>query len=128
MAVVEDLADAATCAFGDLACTLGRTDADVLTGDACAFADVLRGPNGVESDEISGAFADALGCRSGSFSGALADVAGSAADVTAGAPGLWLSLRLGRCLGWGRCGLSSLSGDVLDADGKGQGKERNEGC
>ena len=128
MAVVEDFADAAACAFGDFAGALGGADADVLTGDACTLADVAGGVEGVEGDEIAGTFADSLGCSSGSFGGVLADVAGSAADVTAGAAGLWLSLRLGRCLGWGRCGLSSLSGDVLDADGKGQCKERDEGC
>ena len=101
MAVVEDFADAATCALGNFACSLSGTDADVLAGDACAFADVFRGSNGVEGDEIAGAFADALGRRSGSLGGALADVAGSAADVTAGTAGLQLGrgLRLGGYLG-----------------------------
>ena len=99
MAVVEDLADAATCTLGDFPCALGGTDADVLAGDARAFADVACSFGGVESDEIAGAFADALGCLSGSFSSALADVAGSAAHVTAGAAGLGLGLRLGENLG-----------------------------
>jgi hypothetical protein len=98
MAMVEDFADAATCSLGDFACALRGADADVLAGDARAFADVACGVDGVEGDEIAGAFADALSCRSGSLGGALADVAGSAADVTAGAAGLGLGLRLGGSL------------------------------
>jgi hypothetical protein len=100
MAVVEDFADAATCALGDFTCALRGTDADILAGDACAFADVFRGSGGVKGDEIACAFADTLGCRSGSLGGALADIAGSAADVTAGAAGLGL----GRGLGLGGLG------------------------
>jgi hypothetical protein len=50
MAVVEDLADAATCALGDFACALTGTDTDVLAGDGCAFADVAGGVDGVEGD------------------------------------------------------------------------------
>ena len=101
MAVVEDFADAATCALGDFACALSGTDADVLAGDARAFADVFRGSGGVEGNEIAGAFADALGCLSGSLGSALADVACSAANITAGAArlGLWFGLRLGGVLG-----------------------------
>ena len=118
MAVVEDFADAATGALSDFACALGGTDADVLAGDTCAFADIFRGSGGVEGDEIAGAFADALGCLSGSLSSALADVAGSAADVTSGAAGLGLgrglSLRGG--LGWS---LGVLGENVLGADGDG---------
>ena len=56
------------------------------------IADIFRGSGGVEGDEIASAFADALGCRSGSLGSALADVAGSAADVTARAAGLGLNL------------------------------------
>jgi hypothetical protein len=119
MAMVEDFADAATGALGDLACALGGTDADVLAGDACTFADVFRGSNGMEGDEIAGAFADALGCRSGSLGGALADVAGSAADVTAGAAGLGRGLLLGGGLGWGGWVLGVLGANVLGADGEG---------
>jgi hypothetical protein len=37
MAMVEDFADAATCAHGDFACALSGTDADVLAGDRCAL-------------------------------------------------------------------------------------------
>jgi hypothetical protein len=69
----------------------------------------------VESDEIAGAFADALGCLSGSFRGALAYVSGSAADVTAGAAGLGRGLRLG----WGGGVLVVLGGDALGTDGEG---------
>ena len=99
MAVVEDLADAATCTLGDFACALRGTNADVLAGDACAFADVFRGSDGVEGDEIAGAFANALACGTRSLGGTFADVAGSAADVTAGAARLGLGLSLGGSLG-----------------------------
>jgi hypothetical protein len=99
MAVVEDFADAATCALGDFACALRGTDADVLTGDACAFANIFRGSGRVKGDKIACAFTDTLGCSSGSLGGALADVAGSAADVTSGAAGLGLGLRLRGSLG-----------------------------
>src|ERR1700722_2259010 len=101
MAVMEYLADAATCALGDFACPLSGTDADVLARDSCAFADVACGFGRVEGDEIAGAFADALGCFSSSLPSALADVAGSAADVTAGAAGLGLWLSLDGGLSWG---------------------------
>ena len=111
MAVVEDFADAATCALDDLACALGGTNADVLARDTCAFANVACGVDGVEGDEIAGALADALGCLSGSLGGALADVSGSAADVTARAAGLGLGL------GWG--GLGVLGGNALAGDGEG---------
>jgi hypothetical protein len=117
MAMVEDFADAATCSLGDFACALRGADADVLAGDARAFADVACGVDGVEGDEIAGAFADALSCRSGSLGGALADVAGSAADVTAGAAGL--GLRLGGSLGRGGWVLGVLGANVLGADGEG---------
>jgi hypothetical protein len=110
VAVVEDFADAATCALGDFACALSGTDSDVLAGDGCAFADVAGGFGGVEGDEIAGAFADALGCRSGSLGSALADVAGSAAYVAAGASGL------GLCLGGGGWVLGA---NILDADDEG---------
>ena len=66
MAVMEDLADAATCAFGDFACALGGTDAYVLSGDACALADVAGGVDGVVSDEILSSF---LNCGPRNFSG-----------------------------------------------------------
>jgi hypothetical protein len=125
MAMVEDFADAATCALGDFACALRCTDADVLAGDACAFANVFRGSRGVEGDEVAGAFADAFGCRSGSFGGALADVACSAADVTTGATGLGLGLSWGGGLGRRGCGLG---GNTLAADGEGYGEERDEWC
>jgi hypothetical protein len=94
MAMVEDFSDPATCSPGDFACALRGTDADVLAGDGCTFADVAGGVDGVEGDEIAGTFADALGCGSCSFGGAFADIAGSAADVTSGAAGfgLWRGL------------------------------------
>jgi hypothetical protein len=119
MAVVEDFADAATCALSDFACALGSADTDVLAGDTCTLADVAGGVEGVEGDEIAGTFADALGCGSCSLGSALADVSGSAADVTAGAAGLGLGLRLGGGLRWGGCGLVVLGGNALGADGEG---------
>ena len=93
MTVVEDFADAATCALGDFACALGGTDADVLAGNTRAFANVPGSVEGVEGDEVARAFADAFGRSSSSFGGALSDVARSAADVTTGATGLGLHLR-----------------------------------
>jgi len=118
MAMVEDFADPATCSPGDFARALRGTDADVLAGDGCAFADVAGGVDGVEGDEIAGTFADALGCGSGSFGGAFADIAGSAADVTSGAAGLglWRSLSLGGGLRSSVCGLG---GSTLAADDEG---------
>jgi hypothetical protein len=115
IAVVEDFADASTCALGDFACAFRGADSHVFSGDACALADVAGGVDGVEGDEIASAFADALACCSGSFGGVLADVAGSAADVTAGAAGLglWRGLSLG---GWG---LGILRVDALATDGEG---------
>jgi hypothetical protein len=121
MAMVEDFADAAACALGDFAGTLGGTDTHVLAGDGCAFADVAGGVDGVEGDEISGAFADALGCGSGSFGGAFADIASSAADVAAGAAwlGLWRGLSLGGAMRWSGRSLAGLGGNALGADGEG---------
>jgi hypothetical protein len=124
MAVVEDFADAAACALGDFACALRGADADVLARNACAFADVFRGSDGMEGDEIAGAFADALGCLSGSLGRALADVAGSTADVTAGAAGLGLGLRLGGGLGLDRWVLGVLGVNVLGAECERYGEER----
>jgi hypothetical protein len=93
MAMVEDFADAATCTLCDFPCALSGTDADVLAGDGCAFANIACGSAWVKGDEIAGPFADAFGCRSGSLTRAFADIAGSAADITAGAAGLGLCLR-----------------------------------
>jgi hypothetical protein len=111
MAVVEDLADAATCALRDFACAFSRTDTNVFSGHTCALADVAGGVEGVEGDEVACAFADAFGCRSGSLGGALADVASSAAYVTAGGAGLGLWRSLSLCWGWS-C-LSALGVGVL---------------
>ena len=121
MAMVKDFADAATCALGDFAGTLGGADADVLSGDGCSLADVPGGVDGVQGYEIASAFADALGCCPGSLGGALTDVASSAADVTAGAAGLglWRGLRLSGG------GLGVLGRDVPGADGKSQGEKHD---
>jgi len=117
MAVVEDLADAATCAFGDFAGALDGADAYVLSGDACSLAYIAGGVDGVECDEVASAFADALGCGSGSLGGVFADVASSAAYIAAGATGL------GLCLS-GR-GLRVLRKDALGASREGYGEERD---
>jgi len=93
MAMMEDFADAATCALGNFACTLSGADADVLAGNARAFANVAGGVKGVEGDKVPCAFADSFRCGSSSLGGALADVTRSAADVTTGATGLRLRLR-----------------------------------
>jgi hypothetical protein len=114
MAMVEDLADAATCALGYFACALSGTDTYVFSGYNRAFANIAGRVEGVESDKIAGTFAETFGCRSGSLGGAFADIASSAADVTAGAAGLWLWPGLG--LGLGGCGLG---GDTLAADCEG---------
>ena len=95
----------------------GKSNLVEAIADIFAFADVAGGVDGVEGDEIAGAFADALGCLSGSFRGALAYVSGSAADVTAGAAGLGLGR--GLRLGWGGGVLVVLGGDALGADGEG---------
>jgi hypothetical protein len=114
VAVVEDLANAATCALGDFACAFGGSYADVLAGDSCALANVANGVDGVESDEIAGAFADALNRGSGSLAGALADITRAVAYIAAGAAGLgrWWGLSLGGH------GLGVLSGDAPGADGE----------
>ena len=119
MAMVEDFAYAATCALGDFACALRGTDAHILAGDCCAFANIAGCGAGVKGDEIACPFANAPGCRAGSFGGTLADVAGSAANITAGAP----RLGLGGVWGWGGCGLG---GDALAADGDGEDNERDQ--
>ena len=112
--MVEDFAYAATCALGDFSCALRGTDADVLAGDGCTFADIAGCGAGVKGDEIACPFADALGCRAGPFGGTLADVAGSTANITAGAPGMGLLGSL--VLRWGGCGLGR---DALVAEGTG---------
>jgi hypothetical protein len=53
VAVVEDLADAATCALGDFAGAFGGSYADVLASYASALADVAGGVDGVEGDKIA---------------------------------------------------------------------------
>jgi len=115
LVMVKYFADAVPRALGDFVCALSGTDADVLASVSCAFTDVACGLDGVKGDEIAGTFADALGCRSGSLGGALADIAGSAADFIASA------------VAWGRClRLGVLGENVLGADGKCQGEERDE--
>ena len=122
MAMVEYLANAPTCALGYFACSLGGTDANVFAGDDCTLSDIASGVDGVEGDEIARTFPNTLGCCSGTLGGSFADVSGSATDVAAGAAllglGCFCRLRRGLVLG-------VLAGGVLDADGEGQGEERD---
>ncbi len=123
MAVVEDFSDTATCALGNFSGALSGTYADVFSGDCCALTDVAGGVEGVEGDEVSGAFSDAFGCGSCSLGGAFADIAGTAANVTTGTAGLGLWRGLSLCGGWRGRGLGLAA---LGADGKGEGEKRNE--
>lgn len=91
MAMMEDFADATTCALSDFSGSLSGSDADVLSSTDCAFANITGSVDGVEGDEIAGAFADALGCCSRSPGSALADIPGSTTNVSAGATGLALA-------------------------------------
>jgi hypothetical protein len=71
--MVKDLANAATCVLRYFSCALSSADADVLSSDCCALADVAGSVDGVQGDEIAGAFA----------------------NVTAGTAGLGRGLSLG---------------------------------
>jgi hypothetical protein len=126
MAMVEYLANAPTCALGYFACSLGGTDANVFAGDDCTLSDIASGVDGVEGDEIASTFPNTLSRCSGTLGGPFADVSGTAADVAAGTALLGLGGRLG-CFGRLRrgLGLGVLAGGVLDADGEGQGEERD---
>src|SRR6202021_2532252 len=88
--VVEEFADATASAPSDLPGAFGSADANVLAGNTCALADVARGVEWVEGDEIGGALADAFCSCSGTLGSPLADVARAAAYVAAGAAGLGL--------------------------------------
>jgi hypothetical protein len=101
--VVEDVTDAATGSFDNLAGAFGGADSGVLGSMAGTFADVLGTLDGVEGDDVSGALAGAFGDIACGSSGAFADVAGTVADVTTGAGGLGLS-------GWWRLLLLSVRG------------------
>jgi hypothetical protein len=117
MAMVEYFANTPTCSFGDFACSLGGTDANVFAGDDCTLSDIAGGVDGVEGDEIARTLPDTLGRCSGAFGGAFANVSGAAADVAAGAALLGLGGWLG-CFG-GLRGLSVLAGGVLTTEGEG---------
>ena len=107
MAVVEDVADAAAGALGDLSGALCGADPGVLGSDAHALADVPGGVDGVQRDQIDGALAGALCDVAGGTAGAFAVVADAGADITTGAAfGLWGWLRLGLRRRRG-CGLRS---------------------
>jgi hypothetical protein len=88
VAVVEDVADAAAGSLGDLAGAFDRADSGVLGTDAYTLAEVFAGAGGVEGDEVTGAFADALADVAGGSGGAFAEVAGAGTDVSGGAAGV----------------------------------------
>jgi hypothetical protein len=52
MTMVEYPANTPTCAFGNFACSLGGTNADVLAGDGCTLSNIADGVDGVESNEM----------------------------------------------------------------------------
>ena len=60
MVMMEYLANTTAGAFGDFARALGRADANVLTGDAGAFADIASGVERVKRDKVARAFANTL--------------------------------------------------------------------
>ena len=103
MGVMEEVADAAARAFGDLARAFGRADTGIFGSNAYAFAKVVNTLDGMEGDEVSCAFCGAFGYIARRAACAFADVAGTAADVAAGTAG-WCWLGLGR-RGWWRGGL-----------------------
>jgi hypothetical protein len=120
MAMVKYLANTPTCTFGDLACSLGGANADVLASNGRTLSDIAGGVEGVEGDEIARTFPDSLGCCTGALGGSFADVSCAAANVAAGAALLRLGGRLG-CVGRLRrgLGLAALAAGVLAADGEG---------
>ena len=117
MGVMEDVADAAASAFGDLAGAFGRANAGVLGSLADTLAEVVNALDRMKGDEVSGAFAGAFGNISGSAACAFTDVAGTGPDVAARAAG-WLGAA-GR--GRRRIGLLLLS--VCDRAREGCGRE-----
>ena len=119
MTMVEYPANTPTCAFGNFACSLGGTNADVLAGDGCTLSNIADGVDGVESNEIARTFPNTRRRCSSAFGGPFADVSGTAANVTAGAALLGLGRRLGCFSGLRGLGLSVLARGVLATDGKG---------
>ena len=91
--MVEDVADAAAGAFGDLAGAFGGADSGVLGTDSYTFADVADAFYGVKRDDVGGTFAGAFGDVACGSSGSFADVAGTVAYVSAGAAGLGVCWR-----------------------------------
>ena len=92
--MMEDFADAAPSAFGNFTRPLDRTNPDILARLARTLADILRRADGVQRDQITRTFADALGRLPGAFGGALADVPSTAAYIASGAAALRLRGRL----------------------------------
>jgi hypothetical protein len=65
MVMVKYLANPATGALGDFACSLGGANADVFAGNGRAPSDIACCVYGVEGDEITRTFPDSLGCGAG---------------------------------------------------------------
>jgi len=125
MVVVEYLANTTACAFGDLACSLDGAHADVLARDRSTLADIPGGVHRVERHQIARTFPDPLGRCSSAFGRPFANVSGTAADVTAGAAFLGLSMRVRRLRGLRGLRLRVLAKGVLAAQGKGEGEKRD---
>jgi hypothetical protein len=96
--MVEDVADAAAGAFGDLAGAFGGAYSGVLGSDAYSFADAADAFHGVKRDDVGCALAGAFGYATGGFAGTFADVAGTAPDIATGGAGLGLGGRRGLLL------------------------------
>jgi hypothetical protein len=60
MVMMEYPANTTASAFGDFACTLGSTDANVLSGDGTALADIASGVERVKRDKVARTFPNAL--------------------------------------------------------------------
>lgn len=81
---MEDVADPLAGSLEDLSGSFGRAYADVLGPNADTLTDIRRTRDGVQGDQVSGAFAQTFSNLSGSFAGAFTKVAGSVGDVAPG--------------------------------------------
>jgi hypothetical protein len=119
MVMVEYPANPPACAFGNLACSLGSANADVLARDGCTFSNIAGRVERVQRNQIARTFPHTLGRCSSALGSPFANVSGAAAHVTAGAALLGLGRRLG-CFGGRRgLGLSVLARGILAAESKG---------
>jgi len=128
MVMVKYPANPSTCALGDFACSLGGANAHVLASNGRTLSDITGGVQGVQGDEITSAFPDALGRGASTLGGSFANVSCAAANVATGTAllRLGLGLRLSGRMGCVRgLGLAVLAGSVLATDGECQGEERD---